>query len=221
MQDTISQQCNKSNMFLILASGKSSRMKGRHKGLLEIQDKPLIKWHLDNIKASNIINNIVIVCSEQNIRLYRDMLDNYSHIKFKLNPAPERGMFSSVIEGLSLFDFQKHHIAYIGNVDCSIQRDTISRLMVYYNNIDVLTCRESLAIIPNWKGKKGHPKLINDISVKKIIDSNADNRLDYWIEDNTTIFRMPAESETVTMNINTIEDFKYWEGKYLSGNYIL
>ncbi len=190
-------------------------MGGQHKGLLPIQGKPLIKHHIENIRSSTAIDKIVIVCSTKNIEAYKNVVTTNPHVEFTVNPLSERGMFSSVIEGLSLFDFQCYRCAYIGNVDCSIRQDTINKLMCYYDNIDSSKYNNPISIIPVWNGKKGHPKLINDLTVKKIISSDTDNRLDHWFRDNTYIYKMQTEDENVTMNINTAEDLNYWKDKYL------
>ncbi len=206
---------NRGCLFLILAAGRSSRMGGQHKGLLPIQGKPLIKHHIENIRSSIAIDKIVIVCSTKNIEAYKNVVGENPLIEFTTNPLSERGMFSSVIEGLSLFDFQRYRCAYIGNVDCSIRLLTISNLMCYYDNIDSSKYNSPISIIPVWNGKKGHPKLINDLTVKKLMSSGTDNRLDHWFRDNTYVYKMQTEDESVTMNINTAEDLNYWKDKYL------
>lgn len=56
---------------LILAGGLSSRM-GRDKGLLELQDKPLILWVVDRMRP--LVDEIVVSTSAANTSAYRRVL---------------------------------------------------------------------------------------------------------------------------------------------------
>ena len=58
------------NYAIVVAAGKGKRMKANiNKQFLKIKDKPLLYYSLNTFSNSNLIDGIIIVCAENEIRI--------------------------------------------------------------------------------------------------------------------------------------------------------
>jgi CTP:molybdopterin cytidylyltransferase MocA len=206
--------------FLILAAGNSSRMKGIHKGTISIKGNPLLISHINNIKKCKSINSINIVCSPENVNIYKDLITKYygdlQDINFIINENNFNGMFSSVLEGTYYYNTNTYDGLFIGNVDCSIQIVTIENIIKSYKKLKSKSLyNNNISIIPDYEGKKGHPIFLTNSVVTELKQASIDNRLDLWLENNTNIYRMPVYNKSVIMNINLPSELRKWQ-EYLN-----
>lgn len=192
--------------FIILGAGESSRM-GTPKGLLDFNGKTLLERHLDNIRSINNIADIILVVSDKTIIYYRKITTD-SKISYIINTEAHNGMFSSILSGIVNYNTHTCNGVFIGNIDCSIENRTIKHILEYIQqNPDN---ERPKTIIPHYNNIKGHPIFLNNPAVSIIKNENNDNRMDHWVKNNTEIVKLDVNYKSVTMNLNTPEDYETW-----------
>lgn len=155
---------------LILAAGESSRMG---------KDKALLPWPPPQpgaaatpgrtllsaaILALRPHARAVVVVAGKNANRIAQTIDTCSAF-LVLNPAPERGQFSSLQVGLREVLARDCNAAIITPVDCPPL--TAASLRLLAASFDEALSRGLWAVAPENSGKHGHPLLVN----RKLIDA--------------------------------------------------
>jgi molybdenum cofactor cytidylyltransferase len=183
---------------IILAAGASSRM-GQPKLLLPFGDKCIIESVLENVTASGIDKSLVILGADQN--QIKKRIQNHS-IDIILNPRFSQGMLSSVICGFeSLPNSARAAVVVLGDQP-SITSRTINTLLEQYQKT-----RKGI-ILPVYKGRRGHPILI-DTKYKKIIKNlNPNIGLRELIHNHPQdILEVQIKHRSVVQDIDTPNDY--------------
>jgi molybdenum cofactor cytidylyltransferase len=206
-----------SNPLIILCGGRSSRM-GSPKGLLQYSNKPLLKAHIDNFKTKS--NDKVIVVLGHSHKEYLNELPFLNKSLNKLNDniytvinqEPERGQFSSLIEGLKAFSNNSDAKAcFIQPID-SLPPDN----EIFYYLTDQLS-NKYLVVKPTFEGRGGHPVLLSSTFIKILLEIDSDDpkaRLDLQIGalNENQIRKVPVEDKLIITNVNTLSDYKKIKG---------
>ena len=146
---------------LILAAGFSSRM-GSFKMGMDIGGISMIERTVLNMQY---VCDKVIVVSGYKKEVIKDLLSGYENIEIVENENYERGMFSSVYAGLKMLDCDR---AFIQPGDIPfVSADVHNALLADTEDI----------LIPIYKGKKGHPVLINKPVIERILKEPEDSKL--------------------------------------------
>lgn len=184
---------------LILAAGNSSRM-GNPKYALKFDDNHTFAEKI----ISNLIDlgceKIAIVLNSKDIQNFKmDFSIHEALLTVVENPNPERGRFSSIKLGLESLEFQEN--VFIINVDNPLfQKETLIHLVEKSNEAEV--------IIPVFHGQKGHPVLISQPVVQKVL---AQTTSDLPFREFLNGFRqckVEVEDENILVNINIPEDYE-------------
>ena len=184
---------------LILAGGRSSRM-GALKPLLPVNGKPAIQWAVETFKEAGISDVRVVVGfrSEQLIQVLETL-----GVKIIVNPDPERGMFSSIQEGLRSFSDTADAFFLMPADMPMLRSQTIEKLLKVYD--------QSLysVIYPTYLGERGHPPLITRRCFSEILtekpDQNLRNILEAFESDSHEV-RCPDSG--IRMDMDTPADYQ-------------
>ncbi len=134
---------------IILAAGASSRM-GRPKPLLDLDGDTFLDRLID--RFSGICSPITVVLGYEANRI-RANVRNAGGAVFVVNPAPERGMLSSLQCGLASLPRDADAVLFTPADLPSIQRSTIAAVAASDNTAEVT--------IPRCGGRNGHPVRIS------------------------------------------------------------
>ena len=184
---------------LILAAGNSSRMQ---------KPKYALRFDENHNFAEKIISTlyevgcekVAIVLNSNDIQNFKEHFTTYkSWLTVVENLNPERGRFSSIKLGLELLKFQGNVL--IINVDNPLfRKETLMYLAEKSNEAEV--------IIPLFQGQKGHPVLISQAVVQKVLAQiTADLPFREFLN-GFHQFHVEVEDENILVNINTPEDYE-------------
>ena len=140
---------------ILLAAGESRRM-GTLKQLLPILDKSFVKCCVDNLLASKA-SEVIVVIGHQEYLIRKELSD--SPVKLAYNPDYRQGMATSVVRGIEAIS-PDSHAALIALVDQpQIGPDILNRI------IDAYEAERALIMIPTYRGRNGHP-IVLDMRLK-------------------------------------------------------
>jgi 2-C-methyl-D-erythritol 4-phosphate cytidylyltransferase len=90
------------NIAIILASGMGKRMgAGKNKTLLNLGNKPLIFYALENFEKSKSIDNIILVAKKEEENIFRNIVEKYQFKKVKAIIAGGKERQDSGCNGVS------------------------------------------------------------------------------------------------------------------------
>ena len=184
---------------ILLAAGKSKRMKGENKLIKQINGIPLINHSVKNILDSSI-DELIIVLGYQDKIIKRIILKN-KKIKFFLNENFNSGMASSIKIGVKNLS-KKTHAFFICLADMPlVNKHIYDKMIKHTNNKEI--------IIPFYKNQQGNPVLFSikmkdeimnikgDLGAKEILKANKDK-----------IFNLEINNQGVLKNYNTLDSFR-------------
>jgi len=143
---------------IILAAGNSKRL-GQHKALLNIGNDTLINFIVKRLKKHNLTT--IIVTREE---LMSDIRNFTQEVDIVPNHSPELGRTGSLQVGLNFIieNYSKNFKALVVPIDRpGFSSSTLSKLLT----LDRTSC-------PEKDGKGGHPLLISELDIKRILDEN-------------------------------------------------
>jgi molybdenum cofactor cytidylyltransferase len=187
---------------IILAAGESQRM-GKLKGLLDYMGKPFLSHQILCLKELGF-SNIIVVLGKNYIQ-YREQIKELEDTKITINPNPEKGQFSSLLNGLSALS-KKTQGVYILPLDvpCPIRS-------VWVQLAENLSLTHANVCIPEYEGKKGHPVLISEDFKQYLLTCKTNSRLDFEINKQKDMQKakiISVKDKNITRNLNTPEE---WE----------
>ncbi len=184
---------------IILAAGFSSRM-GSIKSLLPFGDRTMIEQTVSLYKNAAIEDIRVVVGHEK-----KKILPVLNKLKVKATDNPDfgRGMFSSVLSGLSSLG-PDSDACFIHPVDIPlVKKDTIVHLRDVYQQMPGKILR------PSFEGVRGHPPLLPSACFRDILSWNGKGGLKTALsqfESNTITLEVPDSN--ILFDIDTPEDYK-------------
>jgi CTP:molybdopterin cytidylyltransferase MocA len=200
--------------FVLLAGGKSERM-GQPKGLLFHNNNYWLETQLKSIASFGCIE--VYIALGFHTAAYCDKLPwlnsallspiTYLNLNIRAvqNPNPERGSFSSLQTVLSQIEETKTIL--FCPIDVPIPKDETLQLLLE---------KQQAVVIPNYKGKNGHPIVMAASFWRPLLQLNPNkSRLDFLIKacPSSVIGIVPVENTEVILNLNTPEDWETYQQK--------
>ncbi len=187
---------------LILAAGESSRM-GRDKALLPWHGETFLAAAIDSLRMDT---ELVIVVAGKNA----DVIEPICYAKgafVVVNPAPERGQFSSLLIGLEEVLLRGRDAAVITLVDRPpSRRETVQRLVLAFENAIL---DRKWAVIPEHDGRHGHPIVIGREMMTAFQQAPVtSNAREVEHANQQRIAYVPVDDPLVVANINTPEDYQ-------------
>jgi molybdenum cofactor cytidylyltransferase len=183
---------------LLPAAGASRRM-GRPKLLLPFRGRPLIAAVVDALRAGGASTIVLVIAPEgEELRAWA----RQTGVDVAINPEPERGMLSSIQEGLAALP--RDQILLVSPADLPrLRADSVAGLLRRMADAGA-----PLAL-PVYQGKRGHPlaiapELIPEIltldpaiGLKQLRDRHAAGLLEVLVDD-------PG----VVQDVDTPEDYE-------------
>jgi molybdenum cofactor cytidylyltransferase len=190
---------------VILAAGESSRMG---------TDKAMLRWPpgaVSNqtflsaaVRSRVLFNDMVIVVAGRNESTIESEVyaTNASMVR---NPEPERGQFSSLQVGLQAVLNRGRDAAMITHVDRPpAERATLAVLRDAF----VASPDEKWAVVPEFRGKHGHPILVSRDMIEVFLKAPATavaREIEHQHQHHIEYF--PVDDPRVTLNVNTPEEY--------------
>jgi CTP:molybdopterin cytidylyltransferase MocA len=201
-------------VFVLLAGGKSERM-GHPKGLLLHNDNYWLETQLKSIASSG--GTEVYIALGFHTATYCEKLPwltsalqvpiTYLNLNIRaiVNPNPERGSFSSLQTVLA--EISEHTTVLLCPIDVPIPKDETLQLLLE---------KKQAIVIPNYKGKNGHPIVMTASFWKPLLQLDPNkSRLDFLIKacPSSMISIVPVENPEVILNLNKPEDWETYQQK--------
>ncbi|MCU0362755.1 MAG: nucleotidyltransferase family protein [Bacteroidales bacterium] len=183
---------------IILAAGESKRM-GQPKMLLDIGGKSMIGRVVENVAGSDV-GEIIVVLGAYSIEI-RAELEN-SGVRFAVNEAYGDGMLSSVRCGIAaLPELSRACLVFQGDQPF-ISPAAINSIIAEY-----LSSGMGI-VIPLYKGRRGHPLLVDSKYFREIhkLDDNTGLRaLPEMFKGDVHMFE--CSDEAILRDIDTFEEY--------------
>jgi CTP:molybdopterin cytidylyltransferase MocA len=170
---------------------------GQPKQLLPLGNKPVIRHCLDNLVAAGI-KDIVVVLSQRESEILNSMKDLPVQIVFNENPESE--MAESVRIGLrTLTDFSTGVLVHLSDHPLVSAKTLKSIVQCHLEIPDKI-------IIPQYKGKRGHPSLFPKPVIDEIFVGLT--LRDIIKRDSSRIKFLDVDDEGVILDMDTKEDYE-------------
>lgn len=193
---------------ILPAAGRSRRM-GRAKLLLPYGHGTLVGGLLQVLQEAGVAP-IVLVVDATDSRL-REWATSQP-VVLSTNPAADRGMLSSIQEGLATLRSQSpkslNEPLFVCPADHpTIQYETLMQLQrVLQNSGDP---GDPIIAVPNWRGRNGHPILIGAALIPLIAELDLNVGLRQLLERRKdAVVRVPVEDPGITLDIDTPQDYR-------------
>ncbi|HMK30781.1 MAG TPA: nucleotidyltransferase family protein [Terriglobales bacterium] len=186
---------------VILAAGESSRM-GRNKALLPWREGTFLSIAIQTL---TVHTDLVIVVGGRNADELRPVV--YANGGFlAVNPAPERGQFSSLQVGVQEVLNRGRDAAIVALVDRPPARSaTVGFLRQTF--LDRLP-QEIWAVVPEYGGRHGHPIVVGREMISTFLEAPPTaNARDIEHAHQEQIVYVPVDDPLVAVNIDTPEQY--------------
>jgi len=197
---------------VILAAGASSRM-GRDKALLPWpatepastqRDSPtLLSAHIAALKP---LTRAIVVVAGHNADSLAPIISQCG-AALAINPAPERGQFSSLQIGLRKVIDLGCDSAAITPVDCApLDTETLASLRTAF---DEAQASDHWAIAPNSNGRNGHPLFVSHQLIDAFLAApSTSNARDIKRAHSGRFVSVPVAIPNLAANINTPAEYQ-------------
>jgi molybdenum cofactor cytidylyltransferase len=187
---------------VILAAGESSRM-GRDKSLLPWRGETFVAAAIDSLSMHT---ELVIVVLGKNAGVIAPIVDAKGAF-FVVNPAPERGQFSSLQVGLQEVLNHGRDAAMITLVDRPpVRRETVIQLKSAFEEV---ISRGLWVVVPEYAGRHGHPIVIAREMMTAFLTAPATSTArEVEHAHQSHIAYLPVDDPAVLANIDTPGDYE-------------
>ena len=184
---------------VVLAAGESRRM-GQTKLLLPINGKSIIESVLDTVVRSKT-DRILVVLGADSQRISKK-IEGYD-IHSTVNPHFREGMLSSIQWGLKALRGEVSAVLVVLGDQPSISSDVIDALIAAYGKV------KKGIVVPAYKGKRGHPVLIDEKYFEEIAKLNPEIGLRELLHRHPEdVLEVEAKTASILGDVDTIKD--YW-----------
>lgn len=184
---------------IILSAGNSERM-GRHKALLSFDSQRTFVQKIAETYANAGVGQIIVVVNGELYKLIQESDITLSvKVKLVINANPETGRFFSLQTGVKLLD--SGNSCFFQNIDNPFTSEAVLReIIVHKDKADV--------ILPAFQNRSGHPVLINNSVVQKImLYKTSDIRIDKFLNTFETV-KVETADRNILLNINSKEEYR-------------
>ena len=191
---------------VILAGGRSGRMKGKYKAFFPLLDKPLIKWLIDTLNP--VSNNVIVVVHD--FKQKRKMLEYFKNSKIKIVEDKIREIQAPIIGALSGAEAANEEFLFLVSCD---QPFVTSKIVLEMKK----ACQKFDACIPRWPNGYLEP-LTAIYKREKYVDAvrealrNNEMRsiapLKYLKCFFIDVYKLSENPYIIFYNINTLEDYR-------------
>ena len=139
-----------SRVTAVVPAAGAARRFGGQKLLADINGEPLLQHTLRALLDGGVSRLVLVVAPGHGLGTVPLLHD--SRVCLSVNPDPERGMFSSILEGLASVD--RRHAALVLPADMPFVRaETVAAVIAAYASA-------GSALVAAYRGKRGHPLVV-------------------------------------------------------------
>jgi len=186
---------------VILSAGFSSRING-FKPLLKINGRTFLEEIV--LKVEDIVSEIVVVLGHRSDEILNAV--NLKSAKFVLNENYEKGMFSSLKQGI--LEIQDGNAFLLNPVDCPfVKKQTYKQIVEFWQK------NPEKIVIPQYENRKGHPAIFPAWSTGEILKYPDDipGGVRNFIEKNLSAIKLfKTNDKGVIIDVDTVEDYERW-----------
>lgn len=182
---------------IILAAGRSSRM-GEFKPVLPFGNKTVIEACIGNLRAAGV-EEIVVVVGYRADDVRNQLSD--AAVKFATNSDPESEMSASIALGIRTIEATATAVLITPVDHPAVPPETIKKLIDAW--------RDGAKLVqPEFKGKGGHPVLIDLAFRDELLNLNSESGLrGFFSKHREQILRLPVNSPFVAQDMDTWDDY--------------
>jgi len=188
---------------VMLAAGRSTRMDG-WKMTLPWGESTIVEHCLRAALA--VCARVVLVAgfrAEQLESLFRD----WPQVEVVNNERYEQGMFSSVQRGVRSIGNGSFFLA-LGDMP-GVPGDIYGTLLGWDRKLASILAGTAYAVIPKYRGKKGHPLLLSPEVKTRILDIGISRTLREVLAEVPTVV-VPVDDHGILHDIDTPADYRSW-----------
>lgn len=145
--------------LIVLAAGKSTRMRGRNKLLVKIDRKPMIRRVVESALSAKV-DEVVVVLGWEAKKIRETLAD--LPCRFVMNKEYQKGQSGSVRTGLREVKEGTDAVLILPGDVAMIDSRSINMVVEEYNN------RRNLIVVASFSGRPGHPILFSKELFKEI-----------------------------------------------------
>jgi molybdenum cofactor cytidylyltransferase len=188
--------------LIVLAAGKSTRMRGRNKLLVRIHKKAIIRRVVETALSAYVDEVIVVLGWEAN-KVRNELRD--LPCRFVMNEDYAKGQSGSVKAGLAEIEAGTEAVLILPGDVAMIDTHSINKVIEAYNK------RNSPIVVASHAGRHGHPillseKLFNEI---ELIDEATFGLKSVVDRHESEVQTVETGSENVLLDIDTPQDLKH------------
>lgn len=184
---------------ILLAAGESRRM-GEFKQLLPFEGKTFVECCADHLLASRA-REVIVVTGHRDAEVRAAIRDR--PVTFAHNPEYRFGMGSSIKRGVEALPQDTRAILVALADQPQIGVDAIDRIIEAYES------HHALIVIPTYKGRNGHPILLDASLKQEILDMDQAQGLRQVVHAHADrTLRVEASSEDVLVDFDYPEDYE-------------
>lgn len=187
---------------LVIAAGKSTRMGGFPKPLLQINGRSFVEEICSVLRCTSVTDTVVVVGYEHEEVTNRVELDSADVV---VNPDYERGMLSSIQAGVQHIDGGGFDALLLWPVDYPVvTADIVDRLVD-----DFRTDPAPDIVVPTVQGDRGHPALFAASTFDRLMEAPHDQGARAVVyADDTTVTDVAVDDRRIHVDIDTPAE--YW-----------
>jgi molybdenum cofactor cytidylyltransferase len=187
--------------LIVLAAGKSTRMRGRNKLLTRIEGKPMIRRVLENALNSKV-DEVIVVLGWEAEQIRGELQD--LPCRFVVNRDYEKGQSSSVKAGLKEVGATTQAVLVLPGDVALIDPRSINMVLEAYNH------EKKLIVVAAHNGRLGHPILLGRELFGEIeqIDETSFGLKSVVKKHEQTMRLVETDSENAIRDVDTPEDLK-------------
>jgi molybdenum cofactor cytidylyltransferase len=177
---------------VIIAAGQSDRMSPYLKLLLPLNGQSILRQSIFSMLP--FVSRVFVVTGHRNKDITEHIQD-IERVEIIYNPNYRKGMFSSVITGVSQV---KEEHAFLLPADCPFVSTEVY--------LKMSQCKEDI-VIPSYNNQQGHPVRLSKSVIQRLIREPEDSSLRSFIQQHSHRL-IDVESPEILMDIDTFEDYQ-------------
>ena len=179
---------------VILSAGKSERMGGRPKALLQLKGKTFLEHVLESITRSGITQTVVVVGHHRS-----EIEAAFPALPLVFNPNYEQGMSTSVQAGIRALSPSVEAAGVFLVDQPRIEPETILSV--------TSQLRPGHIVLPVHEGRRGHPVFFSADLFPEILDLKPDQGLNVVVRrDPQRIIEVPVKNFGILQDIDTPDE---------------
>lgn len=197
---------------ILLAAGLSKRMGTRNKLLLPLGSTTLVEQTITKYRKSDL-DEIIVVVGYEDSRI-KERLKNFKNLKIVYNPNYEKGMTTSIQEGV-LNANPKTKGFMIGFSDMPFITPLqinliINKFKIKYKN------NSKIIITPSFNNNEGHPIIFSSYYKQDILSHmNMSGLKEIKNKNRDNVMPIEMETEEFMFDIDTEDDYKKFQNYFL------